>query len=62
MEKAGAVVIRALFYFFDPRKFSIHIWSEGNTLRFEANWPVAFPYLVLALAAFLTGFFLLPHA
>jgi hypothetical protein len=56
------VVIRALFYFFDPRKFSIHIWSEGNTLRFEANWPVAFPYLVLALAAFLTGFFLLPHA
>jgi len=31
---------------FDPRKFSIRIWSEGNTFRFEAAWPLCFPFLV----------------
>jgi hypothetical protein len=48
-------MLRTLLYFFDPRKFSVHLWSEGNTLRFEAGWPPAFPFLVVGVAAFLLG-------
>lgn len=31
---------------FDPRKFKLRIESVGNVLHFDAEWPVAFPYLV----------------
>jgi len=43
---------------FDPRKFSLRIWWEGNTLRFEAGWPIGFSYLVLFGAGILLGWWL----
>jgi len=43
---------------FDPRKFRLHIWSEGNTLRFEMDWPISFPYLALLGIGLLLGWWL----